>query len=106
MVKKAKSGGSAGRLKVFGTHIGLKDWVVAVSSRKAALEAWDVSANLFATGAAWEVTDPEAITAAMKNPGNPVAIAPKRPPKHVRAQERAKKSAEIVKFEPKKKSKR
>ena len=67
------------RLKVFGTHIGLKDWVVAAPNRKEALAAWDVKADLFASGAAWEVHDPEAVSAALRSPGKPVAISPKRP---------------------------
>jgi len=66
-------------LKVYGTHIGLKDWVVAASNRKEALAAWDVKADLFASGAAWEVHDPEAIAAALRQPGKAVAINPKRP---------------------------
>lgn len=62
------------RLKVFVTRIGIRDWAVAVSSQKAALKAWDVRENLFATGAAKETQDPAAITAAMKNPGVPVPV--------------------------------
>ncbi|MES1202124.1 MAG: hypothetical protein ABUS57_11835 [Pseudomonadota bacterium] len=62
-----------GRLKVFVTRIGIKDWVVAVPSQKEALKAWDVRENLFASGAAKETNDPASITLAMKNPGIPVA---------------------------------
>lgn len=60
-------------LKVFATRIGVRDWVVAVPSRKAALAAWDVRENLFASGAAREVKDPHWIEAALKSPGVPVA---------------------------------
>ncbi len=55
------------RIKVFRTQIGLSDYVVATSSQKAALEAWDVSRNLFANGEAEVTDDPKAIAAAMTN---------------------------------------
>jgi hypothetical protein len=61
-------------IKVFRTQIGVKDWVVATSSQKAALEAWDVSRNLFATGEAERTDDPKAIAAAMTNIGKAVAM--------------------------------
>ncbi|MES1156156.1 MAG: hypothetical protein ABUL73_00115 [Alphaproteobacteria bacterium] len=60
------------RLKVYATRIGIKEWVVAASSQKAALKAWDVRENLFAMGAAREVKDPDAIALALKTPGVPV----------------------------------
>lgn len=62
------------RLKVYTTRIGIHEWAVAVPSQKAALEAWDVRENLFATGAARVVDDPEVVEAAMKSPGVPVAV--------------------------------
>ncbi len=62
----------AKRLKVFVTRIGLHEWAVAASSQKAALKAWDVRENLFASGAAKETHDVAAIEAAMKSPGEPV----------------------------------
>ena len=62
------------RLKVFVTRIGLHEWAVAVSSQKAALKAWDVRENLFASGAAKETHDVAAIEAAMKSPGEPVRV--------------------------------
>ncbi len=95
MVKKQKSAGRPVRLKVFGTHIGLKDWVVAVPNRKEALAAWDVKADLFSSGAAWEVNDPEAITLAMRNPGKPMALSPRRPKGKTDG-------ATVVKFTPRK----
>jgi colicin import membrane protein len=67
------------RIKVFRTQIGVTDWVVATSSQAAALEAWDVSRNLFATGEATQSDDPKAIAAAMSNIGKAVAMPrPKR----------------------------
>lgn len=62
------------RIKVFRTHIGMRDYVVATSGRKAALEAWDVSRDLFATGEAELTDDPKAIKAAMSNIGKAVAM--------------------------------
>lgn len=65
-------------IKVFRTQIGFQDWVVATSSQKNALEAWDVSRNLFATGEASVTDDPKAIAAAMANIGKPVALPIKK----------------------------
>lgn len=62
------------RIKVFRAHIGLYDWVVATSSQKAALEAWDVSRNLFASGEAEVTNDPKAIKLALDNLGKAVAM--------------------------------
>jgi hypothetical protein len=62
------------RIKVFRTRIGFRDWVVATSSKQAALEAWDVSANLFAAGQAELTDDPKAIKAALANTGNAVPL--------------------------------
>ena len=62
------------RIKVFRTHIGFSDVVVATSSKKAALEAWDVSRDLFKSGEAEETNDPKAITAAMRDIGKPVIL--------------------------------
>jgi hypothetical protein len=61
-------------IKVFFTHIGVHDWVVATSSQKAALEAWDVSRNLFASGEAAITHDPAHIDAALSDIGKPVAL--------------------------------
>ena len=66
------------RIKVFRTTIGFTDWVVATSSRQAALEAWDVSRNLFATGEASVIDDPHAIALALGNIGKAVAIPKSR----------------------------
>lgn len=62
------------RLKVYTTRIGIHDWAVAVPSQKAALQAWDVRENLFASGAAKVVDDPAVVEAALKTPGVPVAV--------------------------------
>lgn len=63
------------RIKVFRTRIGFHDWVVATSSKAAALEAWDVSRNLFASGEAEVTNDPKAIEAALSDIGKPVALS-------------------------------
>jgi hypothetical protein len=61
------------RTKVYITRIGVRDWLVAVDSQKAALKAWDVHRNLFAEGAARVTDDPTHVKLAMKTPGVPVA---------------------------------
>jgi hypothetical protein len=66
------------RIKVFQTHIGFDDWVVATSSQRAALEAWDISRNLFAAGEAFVTDDADAIALALKHLGKPVALPRKR----------------------------
>ena len=45
------------------------------AQRAAALEAWDVSRNLFATGEAAVTDDPKAIAVAMTDIGKPVALS-------------------------------
>jgi colicin import membrane protein len=60
------------RLKVYMTRIGVRDWLVAADSQKAALKAWDVHRNLFSTGEARVTNDPSHVTLAMKTPGLPV----------------------------------
>lgn len=61
------------RTKVYITRIGVRDWLVAVDSQKAALKAWDVRRNLFAEGAARVTDDPTHVKLAMRAPGIPVA---------------------------------
>ena len=75
------------RIKVFRTTIGFTDWVVATSSRQAALEAWDVSRNLFATGEADITDDPHAIALALGHIGKAVAL-PKSPSKKLKKKPR------------------
>jgi hypothetical protein len=60
------------RLKVFQTRLGFYDSVVAAPSQAAALRAWDVHQNLFASGEAEVTTDPAAVTAATEHPGAPL----------------------------------
>ncbi len=63
-------GGMAKRpLKVFRTSAGFQDAFVAVTSRKAALEAWGARSDLFASGIAEQVTDPVLTRAALAQPG-------------------------------------
>lgn len=76
------------RIKVFRTRIGFHDWVVATSSQANALEAWDISRNLFATGEAEITDDPKEIELALSNIGKPVAV-----PKSVSKSRGAEKSA-------------
>jgi hypothetical protein len=56
-------------LKVFRTHLGFYDTIVAARSRKAALAFWDAPPSLFATGFAAVTDDPAAVAAAMAQPG-------------------------------------
>lgn len=62
------------RIKVFTTRIGFDEVVVATSSRKAALEAWDVTRDLFRDGDADETKDAKAIELALKHIGKAVAL--------------------------------
>jgi len=61
------------RLKVYTTRIGVRDWLVAAESQKAALKAWDVHKNLFASGDARITNEPAHVALALKTPGLPVA---------------------------------
>lgn len=61
------------RTKVYITRIGVRDWLIAADSQKAALKAWDVNRNLFATGEARITNDATHVALAMKTPGLPVA---------------------------------
>lgn len=63
------------RLKVFRTPIGFHDAYVAAPSRKAALAAWGANADLFARGAAEEVTDAALMEAPLAQPGVVVKCA-------------------------------
>jgi len=56
-------------LKVFRTPIGFHDAYVAAPSQTAALEAWGADANLFARGAAEQVTDPQLTKEPLAEPG-------------------------------------
>jgi hypothetical protein len=57
------------KLKVYRTPIGFHDAYVAAPSQKAALEAWGSDTNLFARGAAEEVSDEALVKAPLEQPG-------------------------------------
>jgi hypothetical protein len=56
-------------LKVFRTHLGFFDTIIAVPSMKAALDAWGARQNLFHEGLAEITNDPKAVMAALAKPG-------------------------------------
>ena len=55
--------------RVYRTHLGFYDAIVAAPSQKAALEAWGVRQNLFQKGMASVVGDDEIIRLARSKPG-------------------------------------
>jgi hypothetical protein len=57
------------RLKVFKTHIGFHDLIVAAPSMKAAAQAWHASPRLFAQGFAAPTAEDDAVKAALAQPG-------------------------------------
>jgi hypothetical protein len=63
------------RLKVFQAQIGFYDTIVAAPSRAAALRAWGMHQNLFASGEARVASDEAAMEAATKHPGQPLQRA-------------------------------
>jgi len=60
---------AAKKLKVFRTTIGFHDAYVAAPSQKAALAAWGSDHNLFATGAAEQVSDAALTAEPLAKPG-------------------------------------
>jgi hypothetical protein len=62
------------KLKVFRTPIGFHDAYVAAPSQKAALEAWGVDTNLFARGAAEQVSEPALTKVPLEHPGQVVKV--------------------------------
>ncbi len=56
-------------LKVFKTHIGFHDLIVAAPSMKAAAEAWETHPRIFAQGFAAVTNEPDAVKAALAHPG-------------------------------------
>ncbi|QTC90285.1 cell envelope biogenesis protein TolA [Brevundimonas goettingensis] len=56
------------RLKVFQAPFGFYDTVVAAPSRAAALRAWGTHQDLFASGQAAEISDPETVAIAVRHP--------------------------------------
>jgi hypothetical protein len=66
----------AGRkLKVFQAQFGFYDTVVAAPSQAAALRAWGVNQNLFASGEATITTDEATVAAATAHPETPLRRA-------------------------------
>lgn len=61
------------QLKVFRTHLGFYDTIVAAPSQKAALAAWGVHQNLFHEGMASITTDSDMRKAALDRPGTVLA---------------------------------
>lgn len=57
------------KLKVFAAQMGFFETVVAVPSKKAALDAWGAHQDLFATGMAAKAADGAACEAALAQPG-------------------------------------
>src|SRR3990170_4281961 len=57
------------KLKVFRTSSGFHDSYVAAPSRAAALRAWGANTDLFAMGAAEQVTDTKLMAEPLANPG-------------------------------------
>ena len=62
----------APKLKVFCTAVGFDDALVAAPSQKAALKAWGTTTDLFGTGRATIVDDPEIQALALASPGKVV----------------------------------
>lgn len=60
------------RLKVFLAQIGFYDTVVAAASQTAALKAWGTRQNLFTSGQARVIDDPQAVEAAFEHPEIPL----------------------------------
>lgn len=63
------------RLKVFAAQFGFYDTVVAAPSQAAALRAWGIHQNLFASGQAKVTDDPQAVEAALAHPEIPLKRA-------------------------------
>jgi len=61
-------------LKVYRTAIGFHDAYVATPTKKAALEAWGADRDLFASGRAELVTDPELTKAPLAQPGTVLKV--------------------------------
>jgi len=63
------------KLKVFRTPTGFHDAYVAAPSRKAALEAWGAASDLFARGAAEEITDEGLMAEPLAHPGEVIYVS-------------------------------
>lgn len=104
------------KLKVFRTSIGFHDAYVAAPSQKAALASWGANKDLFSSGAAERVDDPELMREPLANPGKVIrklrgtlaehmAALPKDAPvprrKGTPAQPSSKQTADKTKLTPK-----
>jgi len=56
-------------LKIFVTHLGLHEVIVAAPSQRAAIEAWAAPANLFSRGRAWDTHGRGVYAIALEHPG-------------------------------------
>lgn len=65
----------AKKLKVYRTAAGFHDAYVAAASRAAALRAWGAERDLFALGAAEEVSDTKLAKAPLAKPGEVIKVA-------------------------------
>jgi len=93
------------KLKVYRTAIGFHDAYVAAPSKKAALEAWGTTKDLFARGAAEIVVDSKLTEAPLAEPGKVIKVLRELPAEEpVTAPARAKKatSGKAAAPEPKK----
>lgn len=90
----------APRLKVFVTSDGLTDYVVAVSSRAKALEAWGAHQDLFQTGGAHQTDDPELVEAACASPGQVLRRPTGATPPKISARTKAKAQPDTEAFQP------
>ena len=81
-------------LKVFRTSAGFQDAYVAVTSRKAALEAWGARTDLFASGIAEQVTDPKLTKAALAQPGKVIRLSKGTAAQHLAAAGKGRKATE------------
>lgn len=94
----------APRLKVFVTSDGLTDYVVAVSSRAKALEAWGAHQDLFQTGGAHQTDDPELVEAACAAPGEvlrrPTGATPPKLPSRAKSKTAPKPTARPAPLKP------
>jgi hypothetical protein len=63
------------KLKVFQAQFGFYDTVVAASSKAAALRAWGIHQDIFASGQARPTDEPQAVEAALAHPETPLKRA-------------------------------
>lgn len=56
-------------LKVYVTHIGVHEVIVAAVSQRDALAAWGIERNLFSSGRAYDTRDKDVCAVALASPG-------------------------------------